>query len=140
MPVRSRKSRAAKKKRCQGHSSFSKRASDSSPDGSVFCLSDSNTDASTIDTDSSIDGGRDDGAAVSTESLQRLYLIFLPPPLQLNEMNQEKHQKVSKRSAVYTKDSRTTAWRRSAAQRKAAEGCMKLDGFVLKKVSSDEPG
>ena len=104
-----------KKKRLQGHSSFAKQASTPSPDGSVYCLSDSNTDTLTIDIDSSNRKGRDNQAAVSMKGLQDLYLVFLPSHLQLNENSQEKHQKMSKRLAVYTKDSRTTAWQRNVA-------------------------
>jgi hypothetical protein len=137
MPVRGQRSRNAKEKRYQGHSGFAKRASASSPDASVYCLSDNKTDASTI---SSSDKGRDDQAASPMEGLQRLYSVFLPPHLQLNEDHREKRQKVSKRSAMYTRDSRTTAWRRNVAQRKAAEGCATLDGFVVqRKVGSDKP-
>jgi hypothetical protein len=139
MPVRSRRSRDAKKKRLEGCSGFVKRASAPSPDRSVYSLSDTNTDASTMDTDSSSGRGRDDQAAASMEGLQRLYSVFLPPHLQLNEARREKRQKVSKRSAVYTRDSRTTAWRRKVAQGKAAKGCTTLDGFIKRKVSSDEP-
>lgn len=139
MPVRSRRSRSAKKKRPQGQSSFAKRASAPSPDGSVYCLSDSDTDASNVDTDSSNCRGRDDQAAASMEGLQRLYSVFLPPHLQLNENSRGKRQKMTKRSAVYTKDSRTTAWRKNVAQKKAAKGSMTLDAFVQRKVGSDEP-
>jgi hypothetical protein len=46
---------------------------------------------------------------------------------------------MTKRSAVYTKDSRTTAWRKNIAQKKAAKGSMTLDAFVQRKVGSDEP-
>src|SRR6266566_3040320 len=111
MPVRSWRSRNAKK-RHQGHTGmtgFSMQACAPSPDRSVYCLLDNNADASTIGTDSSSDKGRDDRAAVPIEGLQCLYSVFLPPHLQLNETHRDKRQKVSKRSAVYKKDSRTTA-------------------------------
>lgn len=140
MAVGSRRSRNAKMKRREGHVGFAKRASTPSPDRSVYSLSDTNTDASTIDTDSSCDRGRGDQAAASIEGLQRLYSVFLPPHLQLSGTRREKRQKVSKRSAVYTRDSRTTAWRKNVAKRKAAEGCATLDAFVQRrKVCSDGP-
>src|SRR5713101_7336167 len=136
MPLKSRRSRVAKQKRCQGLTGFETRASAPSPDNSVYCLSDSNTgDASTIATDSSNGRGRNNQAAASVEGLQRLYSVFLPPHLQLNEDSREKRQKTSKRSAVYTGGSRTTAWQRNVAQRKAAEGSRTLDSFVQRKAS-----
>jgi hypothetical protein len=141
MPVGSRRSRVAKKKRhkgCFGFAKAAKRASAPSPDQSVYCLLDTNTDTSTIDTDSSSDRGRDDQAAASMEGLQCLYSVFLSPHLQLNETRQEKRQKVSKRLAVYTRDSQTTAWQKNIAQRKVAEGCATLDAFVQRKVGSNE--
>ena len=135
MPVVSRRSRVAKSKRRKGHTGFTKRASAPSPDTSVYCLSDGNTDTSTVGTDSSNRGGRDNQAAAPVEGLQRLYSVFLPPRLQLKEDGREKRYKISKRSAVYTGRSRTTAWRRGVAQRKAADGCTTLDVFVQRKVS-----
>jgi hypothetical protein len=138
MPLKSRRSRVAKQKRRQGQTGFETRASAPSPDNSVYCLSDSNTgDASTIATDSSNGRERNNQVAASVEGLQRLYSVFLPPHLQLNEDSRGKRQKTSKRSAVYTGGSRTTAWRRNVAQRKAAEGCRTLDSFVQRKVSFD---
>jgi len=83
-----------------------------------------------MDTDRSDDKGRDDQAVASMEGLQCLYSVFLPPHLQLNENSQKKRQKMSKRSAVYTQESQTTAWRRNMAQKKAAEGCIMLDALV----------
>ena len=38
------------------------------------------------------------------------------------------------RQSVYTGDSRTTAWRKNTAQKKAAEGCKTLDAFISRKV------
>jgi hypothetical protein len=102
----------------------------------MYRISDSNTDASTDDTDSNNDRGRDDQGAASMEGLQRLYSVFLPPHLKLNEYSREKRQKISRRPAVYTRDSRTTAWRRDVAQKKAAKACGTLDAFVQRKVSS----
>jgi len=112
MPVRGQRSQAAKQKQHQGLSVFAKQAnaqSTPSPDGSVYYLSDGNTDMSTTVTDSSSGGSRNNQAVMSREGLQHLYSVFLPPHLQLNEDGQEKRQRTSKRSAVYTKDSRTTA-------------------------------
>lgn len=134
MPIKSRKSRAAKQRRYRGQSGFVKQANAPSPDSSVYCLSDDNTDASATATDTSSGRERNNQAAVSRDSLQRLYSVFLPPHLQLNEDSRVKRQKTSKRSAVYTKDSRTTAWRRNVAGRKAAEGCTTLDAFIQRKV------
>ena len=138
MPVGSCRSRVAKTKRCEGDTGFMKRASMPSPDSSVYCLSDGNTDTSTVGTNSSSNGGeRYNQAAAPVEGLQHLYLVFLPPRLQLKEPKdgREKRHKMFKRSAVYTERSRTTAWRRDVAQKKAAEGCTMLDTFVQRKVS-----
>src|SRR6266478_9050295 len=81
MPVRGQRSQAAKQKQHQGLSVFAKQAnaqSTPSPDGSVYYLSDGNTDMSTTVTDSSSGGSRNNQAATSREGLQRLYLVFLP--------------------------------------------------------------
>ena len=118
MPVGSCRSRVAKTKRREGDTGFTKRASAPSPDSSVCCLSDGNTDTSTVGTNSSSNGGeRYNQAAAPVEGLQRLYSVFLPPCLQLKEPEdgREKCHKMSKRSAVYIGRSRTTAWRRDVA-------------------------
>jgi hypothetical protein len=60
--------------------------------------------------------------------------MFLPPHLWLKEMTGQKRQKVANRPPVYTKDLRTTAWRKNSAQRKAAKGCTTLDAFITKTV------
>lgn len=136
MPVGSWRSRAAKQRRCHRCAGFIKGVRTPSPDGSMYHVSDSNTDTSTEDTDSSNGRGRDDQGAASIEGLQRLYSVFLPPHLQLNEYSREKRQKMSRRPAVYTRDSWTTTWRRDVAQKKAAKGCGTLDAFVQRKVGS----
>jgi hypothetical protein len=133
MPVRSRRSRGAQKKRHQGGSGFTKRRASTpspEPDRSVYSISDTNTNASTLDTVSGSERGRGNQAVALMEGLQRLYSVFLPPHLQPNETRRGKRQRVSKRSTVYTRDSKTTAWRRGVAQGKAAEGCTTLDTYV----------
>ena len=139
MPAGSRKSRDAKEKRRRGRSGFAKQAHTPSPNTSVYHPSDSDADARTVEISSSNDTGTDEPAAADLEGLQRLYAVFLPQRLRLNEGRREKHQRVSKRSAVYTRESRTTAWRKRVAQKKATEGCTMLDAFVLRKVGSEEP-
>ena len=68
------------------------------------------------------------------QDIQRLYSVFLPSHLQSKEMTREKCQKMRNRQSVYTGDSRTTAWRKNTAQKKAAEGYRTLDAFISRKV------
>lgn len=134
MPPGSKKSRLAKELRDQGRTSFAKRAKAApTSDGSVYCLSGSDADESPIDMDDI-----DDHQAVisAADGLQRLYAEFLPEDLRLNRVNP---QNKPKRPVVYTKDSRTTAWRRRKAQKKAAEGCRTLDAFIQRKVGCGDP-
>lgn len=141
MPSGSRKSRVAKRKRQegrdQGHAAFATRPPSSN--SSDFCVSDDSTDESATDKDSSKDSSDDKGGdnetGMSVVALQRLYAASLPPHLQLDEDTLKKRRKMRDRPPVYTGDSRTTAWRRSVAQKKAAQGCMTLDGFIQRKVS-----
>jgi hypothetical protein len=101
-------------------------------------MSDDDADESATDVDSGDDGERDNEVGTSVVALQRLYAVFLPPHLQLNKDALKKPQKMKNRQLVYTKDSRTTAWRRDLARKKAAQGCATLDGFVQRKVCCSE--
>jgi hypothetical protein len=130
----SKRSRLAKELRHQGCTSFTKCAKAApTPKGSVYCPSGSDADESPVDMD---DIGDDQGIISAVDGLQRLYVEFLPENLWLNRVNP---QNKLKRPVVYTRNSRTTAWRRRTAQEKAAEGCRTLDAFIQRKVGSGEP-
>ncbi len=113
-----------------GDTGFVKCATAPSPDSSVYCLS--GNDAETLSTDTE-DRGDDQAMTAVAEPLQCLYTKCLPDHLQLNSQNKHKN-----RPAVYTKESSTIAWQRDKAQRKVAKGCMTLDTFIQRKVSSAE--
>jgi hypothetical protein len=134
MPPANKRSRIARELRHQGHTGFAKHANAApTPEGSVYCPSDSDADEQAIDMD---DIGDDQAIASDAEGLQRLYADFLPEDLQLNRVHpQNKH----KRPVVYTGDSSTTAWQRKMAQRKVAKGCGMLDAFIQWKVGSGKP-
>jgi len=71
-------------------------------------------------------------------ALQRLYAVFLPPHLRLNEEEKEekeKSHKMKNRPLIYTGESWTIAWQRNVAQKRAAEGSGTLDRFIQRKVS-----
>jgi hypothetical protein len=132
MPLGSKRSRLAKEKRRHGRAVFAKRAA--SPDSDYYAPESSPDAVSTTEAESSDESEADDRAATPVEGLQRLYSVFLPPHLRLKEPTRQKRQKTTNRQSVYTKDSRTTAWRKNTAQRKAAEGCTTLDAFISRKV------
>jgi len=139
MPSGSKKSRVAKQKReegrDQGHTAFAEGAvRPPSASSSDFCVLDDGSDESETDMGSSDERGVNDEAGTSVVALQRLYAVFLPPHMQLDGDIREKRRKIKNRPPVYTRDSRTTGWRRSAAQKKAAQGCGTLDGFIQRKV------
>ena len=110
-----------------------------SPNTSDYCpsISDDHADESPSDVDSSDGRGGDNQARMSVVALQRLYSVFLPPHLRLNQDHDTrgKRRKIKNRPPIYTGDSRTTAWRKDVAQRKAAQGCGTLDGFIKRMVS-----
>lgn len=138
MPARNRKSRDAKKKREEGRTSFTKHAvRPLSPNASDYIPSDDPADESPSDADSSAGRGEDDQLRTSVVALQRLYSVFLPPHLRINQDTGDnlKRRKIKNRPPIYTGDSRTTAWRKEVAQRKAEQGCGTLDGFIKRKVS-----
>jgi hypothetical protein len=74
---------------------------------------------------------------MSVMALQHLYSVFLPHYLQLKEdaPSWDKQQKIKNRPLIYTGDSWTTKWRKDVMQRKAAQGCGTLDGFIKREVS-----
>jgi hypothetical protein len=141
MPRKSKRSRTAQQQRENTHArafgALPARAP--SPKGSDIYVLDGESEASTIYVDSSDDRESDDEVGTveaSVEALQCLYSVFLPPHLRLEAKTREKRGKTTRRLPLYTKQSRTTAWRRNAAQTNAAKGCASLDGFVVRKVSS----
>ena len=117
-----------------------------SPEGLEHIVLDSGSNHSVIDVESSnvessddsdIQGKEadlEDDVQSSVEALQCLYLVFLPPHLRLEEKGQEQHQKRVDRRSTYSGDSRTTHWQKDNALKRAAEGCMMLDAFIVKKV------
>ena len=109
-----------------------------SPKGSDIYVLDSESEASAIYINSSNNKESDNKVETiegSVEALQRLYSVFLPPHLRLEAKTRDKCGKISRRPLINTGESRTTAWRRNAAQMNAAKGCASLDGFVVRKVS-----
>ncbi len=141
MPAGNKKSRAAKQKQEEGRTTFAKRATRPlSPNKSDYCPTtsddDSDADDSATDVDSGDDGQRNNGPETSVVALRRLYAVFLPPHLRSNRDTLEKHRKINNRPAVYAGGSRTTTWRWNVAQRKAAEGCGTLDGYIQRKVGN----
>ena len=141
MPAGNKKSRAAKQKQEEGCTAFAKRATRPlSPNKSDYCPTtsddDSDADDSATDVDSGDDGQRNNGPETSVVALRRLYAVFLPPHLRSNRDTLEKRRKINNRPAVYAGGSRTTTWRWNVAQRKAAEGCGTLDGYIQRKVGN----
>lgn len=184
MPLRSKRSRAAKNTRQNAPAIFAKHAHDTaSPEGSEYIISSDGSNGSVMDVESSNDSdlqvenlhmaspegsehivsdsgsnclvidvessdvessddsdtqGKEadleDDVQSSVEALQRLYSVFLPPHLCLEEKGQEQRQKRVDRRSTYSGDSRTTCWRKDNALKRAAEGCMSLDMFIVKKV------
>ena len=137
MPVGSKKSRHAKKRREEGskkgRAGFAKCAPPS-PNASDYIPSILDDSQQESESDHSSDERDRNDAGMSVEALQCLYSDFLPPHLQLNPDTQKKRQDINKRPAVYNKTSRTTVWRKIRAQKEAARGSGTLDAFILRKV------
>ena len=76
-------------------------------------MSDDHADESPSEMGSSSDERGDNREGSSVVALQRLYAVFLPPHLRLNEEEKEekeKSRKMKNRPLIYTGESRTTAW------------------------------
>ncbi len=139
MPLRNKRSRAAKCARQNAQAAFA--ACAASPEGSEYIILDNSSNRSAIDLESGdesdIQGGNEVKASV--EVLQRLYTTVLPPHLRLEENAAQnghtKRRKMDNRKAVYTGDSRTTVWRKNAALKRAAVGCMTLDAFFVRRAT-----
>jgi hypothetical protein len=120
MPPGNKMSKVAKNKRNDSQVAFTTQEErPESPESSEYCPT---------------DGASESDVEPSVEALQKVYSVFLPPNLCHKERTWEKRRKVSNRSAVYTRDSRTTIWRKNAALREAAKGCQTLDAFVKRTV------
>jgi hypothetical protein len=125
MPLTSKKSRVAKCLRQNKPTVFSKPTlRTANTEGPECTVSDNGTDAESSD----------ESETHAVEALQRLYSVFLPPQLRLEEKGPEKRRKIDNRKSVYSGDSRTTLWRKGVALTRAADGCTTLDAFVVKKV------
>ena len=142
MPCKSKRSRTAQQQRqnmqARAFGALPTRAPSPDSEGSDIYILDNKSDSSAIYVDSSDDRESDDEVETveaSVEALQRLYSVFLPPHLRLEAKTRDKRRKLTSRPPVYTGGSRTTAWRRNAAQMNVAKGCASLDGFVVRKVS-----
>ena len=82
MPSGNKRSRLARELQHQGRTGFAKCANPvPTPEGSIYCPSDSDADELAIDMD---DIGDDQAIASDAEGLQCLYADFLPEDLQLN--------------------------------------------------------
>lgn len=129
MPRPLKKAKLAKE-RHQGLK-FTPAASDSGSDGSMYEKSSSEGDES------------DEEVRVDAEevvgTLHNLFPIFLPAKLRsaissIKAAVQVKKRKRADRPAVYTGESRTTAWRKSQFNKKAAAGCKKLESFFVSQM------
>ena len=113
MPLRSKRSRAAKNTRQNACAAFAVPAPHtSSPDGLEYVVSDNGSDGPVMDIESGNESdkrGRT-GVRASVEALQRLYSTVLPSHLRLEEDGHKKPWKMDNRKAVYTGDSQTTRW------------------------------
>lgn len=127
MPLRSKRSRAAKQVHQNAQAGFAARAASPEPEGLEYSIWD-NLENVNGHNESDIQGGNE--VKTSVETLQCLYSTVLPPHLRRKEGAHTK--KTNKRKSVYTGDSRTTRWRKSSALKRAAEGCMTLDVFVVR--------
>ena len=116
------------------------------------------------DNDETLSEDEEGGTLDYITAMQKLYAVFLPmhlkPQVKSNEHENgvsclnilgiqhccdRLHQKVKRqkssnpnRSVVYRGDSRTSQWRQKKEWKKAAEGTMKLDGFLVVSCSSDQ--
>jgi hypothetical protein len=141
MPLASKKSRAAKCTRRNANATFAQPAPRAaSPGVSEYVPSDSDSGSSGVDPE--LEGGDElciqgrNAVGASVEVLQRLYSGVLPPHLQVRpeENKRMNRRKMGNRKAVYSGDSRTTIWQRESALKNAANGCMTLDAFIVRKV------
>jgi len=134
MPLRSKKSRAAKHTCQNARAAFAAPAlRTASPEGSEYVDSDDSVIVESNDElDKHMKGGN--GVKSSVEAIQQLYSVFLPPHLRLEDKGREKCQRTENRKAVYSGDSWMTMWRKKTALKHAAEGSRTLDSFVVIKV------
>ena len=105
-----------------------------SPNSSDYYELDDDIDESTTDMESSNERGAQNKTEMLVIALQCLYAVFLPPHFLPDEDTHGKCQRIKNRPLVYTRDSQTTAWQRDVAQKKAAQGCTTLNGFIQRKV------
>jgi len=111
MPLKSKCSRSAKQKWQNAHAGFTKHVSSpSSPEGSIYCVSDNSSDTFMISEEES---NNNEEVEASVEALQRLYAVFLPSHLRLEARSPEKLWKIKKRRLVYTGDLWTTRWQKN---------------------------
>ena len=134
MPRGSKRSRSAKEKYSREQAVFVKHSRSlpslvDSEDEVLNYITDTTTGSETCDEDERSDNEASSGPI---EAVQRLYAVFLPPHLRLEESTRHKRQKLANRSAVYRGNSQTTKWRRRTEWAKAAEGCRTLDAFFMK--------
>jgi hypothetical protein len=138
MPRKGKRSQTAKKKREGARAAFVKHAARiTDPESPDYHVLDDDSDEAVIYVDSSSDTTSEEDVETSVEAVQRLYSMFDPPqshPKRLEEGTRSKRRKTTSRQPVYTGSSRTTLWRKNAAHKVAAKGCVTLDAFVVKKV------
>ena len=143
MPCHKKVSVGAKAKWQSGQSTFTHVEEDISEHRSVY--NDSGEEEIWSDEDKELDAEHTEESLESIASLQRLYAVFLPQHLkQQNPVSiclcpyfsiylqvnpQAKKAKISNRSVVYRKDSRTSDWRKRKYWKGASKGCQKLDSL-----------
>jgi hypothetical protein len=123
-----------------------------SPEGSEYVVSDNSSNNSMIYLESSnksnkLGGDELSGKVVSSvkivKTLQKLYLVFLPSYVSLEDSKadneQNKCKKTKNRKAVYTGESRTSVWQRESQLRHGAANSMTLDEWVVKTLCQVHP-
>jgi len=137
MPHNGKRSQTTKKKHKGAHVAFGKDTTRvTSPERSDYHVLDNDSDESVIYVDSN-DNTSDEEVEDSVEVVQCLHLVFNPPEMHLERLEEdmgEKHRKATNRQPVYTGSSRTTLWRKNATLKEAAKGCATLDIFIVRKV------
>ena len=137
MPRNGKRLQTTKKKRKGAHTAFGKDATRvTSLERSDYYVLDDDSDESVIYVDSN-DNTSDEEVEDSVEVVQCLHLVFNPPEMHLERLEEdmgEKHRKATNRQPVYTGSSRTTLWRKNVMLKEAAKGCATLDMFIVRKV------
>jgi hypothetical protein len=110
-----------------------------SPDSLEYHVLDDDSDPAVIyvDSNDSDDATSEEEVEASVEAVQCLYLVFQPPHLCLERLEEnigEKCHRTINKLPVYTGSLQTTLWRKNTTRKDAAKGCTTLDAFIVRKV------